>query len=129
MKRALRISLIVALLAVVAAALVPFKHTIEATFQLDNPPLWVPASAFLALVALPAALVAFVGLYRFKRWARPLGVFVGALFVLGLTVLAANSPILQALAPVTIALLLLALIAWFFSLAVSYRKELSGEFR
>jgi O-antigen/teichoic acid export membrane protein len=128
MKRVFRTALLVALLATVAAALVPFSQAIDASFQLDNPPLWVPVSALLSLVGLPTALIALVGLYRFKSWARPLGVFVGALFIVGLTVLGVSSPVLQALAPLALALLALALIAWLVSLVLAYGKDLSGHF-
>ncbi|MGQ4661178.1 hypothetical protein [Lysobacter sp. F6437] len=128
MKQAFRTALLIALLATVAAAFVPFSQAVNASFQIDSPPLWVPVASLLSLFGLPAAFIALIGLYRFQSWARPLGAFVGALFVVGAAVLAVSSPLLETVAPLAVALLALALVAWFVSLSLAYGKSLSGHF-
>jgi hypothetical protein len=109
-------------------ALLPFDHPLEVDLPLDQPPpRWL--LALLALVgAALAALVASIGLLRFRRWGRILALavtLVGAIAAL----LLVGSPPAGALGGATILLLAAAALAWLVGISLAYHSSVASRFR
>jgi hypothetical protein len=109
-------------------ALLPFDHPLDIDLPLDQaPPSWLLASLVLAGAFL-AALVALIGLLRFRRWGRVLGLaatLIGAIAAL----LLVGSPPSGALSGQTILFFAAASIAWLIGISLAYHPSVASRFR
>ena len=127
MKPVFRMTLALSLLAAFVAAAVPFTSPLDVSFDIDQPPAWIPLVGLAAIVGIPLGLISAGGLFFFKPWARRLGLVTG-LYMTGMgCVLAVASPLLKLLAPTAIFLYVVSALTWFWCLALA-KSRLSGTF-
>ncbi|HET6431111.1 hypothetical protein [Dyella sp.] len=113
---------------VAATAVLPFDHPLNVDVPLGSaPPAWMLGLPCL-LVAAVAAVPALIGLFRFRRWGRVIGLVACGAVVLG-TVVLLRSPIAAAAGATFTAMLCVGTAAWCCGVCLTFHPSIAARFQ
>lgn len=123
-----RMSLVVAVIAVLAAFVMPFDRPLEISFSIERPPVMLLVTAACMLLTLSLLPVAAYGLIRFRRWARVVAA-LAAIPLFGLLLVMGSGTGIGSVVPVsTKVVAAIACISWLLAVLLSCASDVRQRF-
>jgi hypothetical protein len=128
MIKVIRFLIVLSMASLVIGAFLSFDRPLDVDLPFDQaPPTWVWATLAFVAVFLAAGATS-VGVFRFRRWARVLGLAV-SICGAGVVWLIVGSPLAGALSSLTVVLFSVSALAWLASITLSYHSTAAPHFR
>lgn len=124
-----RASLVVSVIAVMAAIAIPLDQPLHVSFSIERPPVELLVMSICILVSLPMLPIAVYGLLRFRRWGRVVAAVVTVPLIGLLLLMGTNAGIGSVVSTSAKVAAAAAGVAWVLTVLLAYTSGVRGRFR